>query len=97
MDPTRITVDLASLEALRGSFRGAAAGIEELREHPGALRARAADTGDGGLAHAVVDLAAAWDWGLELLGGELRRWDALLAVTAAVYQDADRSVRASLR
>ncbi|HEX3005952.1 MAG TPA: hypothetical protein VHO27_17200 [Angustibacter sp.] len=97
MDGAVISVDLASLEALRGSLREAARGIEALREHPGVVRARAADTGDPGLAAAAVDVATSWEWGLELLGGELRRWDALLGVAASAYQDSDGSVLAALR
>lgn len=97
MDAAVISVDLASLDALRASLRDAARGIDDLREHPGVVRARAADTGDARLAAAAVDVATAWEWGLELLGGELRRWDALLDVAASVYQGSDRSVLAALR
>ncbi|MGN6612021.1 MAG: hypothetical protein ACTHLJ_09615 [Angustibacter sp.] len=97
MDGAVISVDLASLDALRASLREAARGIDDLREHPGAVRARAADTGDPRLAQAVVDVATAWGWGLELLGGELRRWEALLNVAVSAYQRSDHSVLAALR
>jgi hypothetical protein len=92
-----VTVDLASLDELRGQLRGAASGIDALREHPGIVRAHAAATGDAHVAAALVAVAGAWGWGLELLGGELRRWDALLGVAVSAYQGADRSVRASLQ
>lgn len=97
MDGAVVAVDLACLDELRGRLRAAAAGIEALREHPGAVRARAADTGDPRLATAVVDVATAWGWGLEVLGGELRRWDALLGLAASAYQVSDRSVLTALR
>ncbi|KQX68583.1 hypothetical protein [Angustibacter sp. Root456] len=97
MDGAVISVDLTSLDALRGSLREAAHGIQALREHPDVVRARAADTGDPGLAAAALDVATAWAWGLELLSGELRRWDALLGVAASAYLDSDRSVLAALR
>ncbi|MGN6302861.1 MAG: hypothetical protein ACTHN8_17390 [Angustibacter sp.] len=97
VDGVVVAVDPASLEELSGRLRAAGREIDALREHPAAVRARAGDTGDPGLARATVDVATAWGWGLELLGGELRRWDALLGLATAAYQGSDRAVAASLR
>ncbi len=86
----RFDVDLASLDETTLRLAAAARAVDDLRAHPGVLRGRAADTGDAGLAAAVVDLATSWQWGLELLSGEVRRWAALLQTAADTYRSADR-------
>jgi hypothetical protein len=92
-DGVRFEVDPTSLQQTALSLVAAARAVDDLREHPGGLRGRAADAGDAQLADALVGLGSAWGWGLEVLAGEVRRWGALLQAAGGLYDRADRVPR----
>ena len=91
MNGLRFDADLASLDQTRERLASAARAVDDLRHHPGVLRGRAADAGDEGLTDALVELASAWGWGLEVLAGEMRRWGALVGTALDTYDRADRA------
>jgi hypothetical protein len=85
----RFGADLGSLDETALRLTAAARAVDDLRDHPGVLRGRALDLADDELATAVVDLAIAWDWGLQGLAAETRRWAALVTCAADAYRQAD--------
>ena len=84
-----------AMEAQAQRLERAAHAVHELREHPGVVRGRAHDCGDGELADALVGFAQAWSQGLADLAAQATRWQVLLRTAAELYQTTEQSAARS--